>query len=130
MFPASRNDTFPRFISCFCFYASTGCCAGHTYDAVVVGTSKVVEMMPEYTGLPSPFSILTNIDIDTCASRGLCIEEASTDSAAHVASSVITEFRLMPASIVTALENIVEDIEAGVEIGRTVSNTMNGGLSL
>lgn len=100
------------------------------YDAVVVGTSEVVEMMPESTGLSSPVSILTNVDIDTCASRGLCIEEVSTDSAAHVASSVITEFRLMPASIVTTLKNIIWDVEAGVEIGRTVSNTMSGGLSL
>lgn len=130
MFPTSRNDTFSRFISCFCFCASTGYCVGHTYDALVVGTSKVVELMPKSTDLPSPFSILTNIDIGTCASGEICIEEASVDSAAHVASSVVAEFRLMPASIVTALNNIVGDIEAGVEIGRTVSNTMNGGLSV
>lgn len=98
------------------------------YDAVVVGTDEVVELMPALTGLPSPIFILTNVDIGTCASGEICVAEAFTDSASHVASSVVAEFRVLPASIVTALEDIVEAIDAGIEVDRFASNTMNSGL--
>ena len=98
------------------------------YDAVVVGTNEVVELMPALTGLPSPISVLTNVDIGTCSSGEICVAEAFTDSASHVASSVVAEFRVLPASIVTALEDIVEAIDAGIEFDRFASNTMNSGL--
>lgn len=100
------------------------------YDAVVVGTNGFVELMPESTGLPSPISTLTNADISTCASGDVCIEEAFTYSAGHVASSVVAEFHVLPTSIITALNNIVGGTEAGVETGRTFSNTVIGGLSV
>lgn len=98
------------------------------YDAVVVGTNEVVELMPALTGLPSPITVLTNVDIGTCASGEICVAEAFTDTASHVASSVVAEFRVLPASIVTALEDIVEAIDAGIEVDRFASNTMNSGL--
>ena len=84
--------------------------------------------MPALTGLPSPISILTNVDIGTCASGEICVAKVFTDSASHVASSVVAEFRVLPASIVTALEDIVEAIDAGIEVDRFASNTMNSGL--
>ena len=53
------------------------------YDAVLLGTNNIIELMPATTGLPIPVSTL-----------------------------------LLPASIITAIENIVDAIEAGDDAGR------------
>ena len=100
------------------------------YDAVVVGTNNIVELRPATTGLPTPVSTFTNVDISTCGSGEICIEQVFTDSASHVVSSVVAEFSVLPASIVSALENIVGAIEAGIEAGRTGSISMDGAVSV
>lgn len=97
-------------------------------DAVVLGTNDILELVPATTGLPIPVSTLTNIDIENCGSTAICIEEVFTESASHVVSSALAEFKVLPASIVTAIEDIVNAVEAGVESGRASSNTIDGGL--
>ena len=94
------------------------------YDAVVVGTNNVVELLPANTGPPSPISTLTNVDIVTCAPGEICIEEFSTDSASHIASSIVAEFNVLPTSIATALEDNSRATKTGTDGGRTASTAM------
>ena len=100
------------------------------YDAVVVGGNNIVELRPAITGLPSPISTFTNVDIGTCGSREICIQGYVTDSAGHVASSTVAEFSLLPASIVTALEAIIGAVEAGAGAARSSSTSRAGVLSV
>ena len=100
------------------------------YDAVVVGTNAIVELRPATTGLPSPISTLTNIDIVSCNSDEICIEQVFPDSSGHVASSAVAEFSVLPASIVTTLEYIVGGIEAGIGAARTASHPIDEALSV
>lgn len=98
------------------------------YDVVVIRTNDIVELIPASTGLPSPFSILTNVDIVPCASGVVCVDEVFTESDGHVASSVAVEFSALPASIVTALEDIIGAVEADVEVGGASSNAISGSI--
>ena len=100
------------------------------YDAVVVGGNNVVELMPATTGLPSPISTFTNVNVVTCGSGEICIQEILTDSASHATSSAVAEFSLPPASIVTALEGILEAAEVGIEAARASSTSRAGVLSV
>ena len=93
------------------------------YDAVVVGTNSIVALRPAITGLPSPISTLTDVDIVSCNSGEICIEEVWTDSASHVISSAVAEFSLLPASIVTALDDISGATGGGIGAGRTTSHS-------
>ena len=99
------------------------------YDAVVVGTNALVALRPATTGLPSPISTLTDIVIVSCNSGEICIEEVWTDSASHVVSSAVAEFSVLPASIVSALDDITGAIGAGIAAGRTTSHPTDGGFS-
>lgn len=99
-------------------------------DAVVVGTNAIVELRPATTGPPSPISTLTNVNIVSCSSGDICIEDVLTDNAGHVASSVVAEFRVLPASIVTALDDIIGAIETGIGAGRTASHPVDGAPSV
>lgn len=98
------------------------------YDAVVLGTNEIIELMPATTGLSIPVSTLANVDVESCGSSEVCIEEIVTGSASRVVSSVVAKFNKLPASIVTAIEDVVDAIEAGVEPGKASGNTINGGL--
>ena len=98
------------------------------YDAVVVGTNNVVELLPGNTGIPSPISTLTNVDIVSCASEEICIEEIFTDSASHVASSIVAEFNVLPTSIATALGSILGATETGIVGSRNANNATTSGL--
>ena len=100
------------------------------YDAVVVGTNALVALRPATTGLPSPISTLTNIDIVSCNSGEICIEDVLTDSASHVVWSTVAEFSVLPASIVTALDGIIGALETGTGAGRTTSHPTDGGFSI
>ena len=96
------------------------------YDAVVVGTNALVALRPGTTGLPSPISTLTDIDIVSCNSGEICIEDVLTDSASHVVWSTVAEFSVLPASIVTALDAIIGALETGTGAGRTISRPTDG----
>ena len=87
------------------------------YDAVVEGTNNLVVLRPAPTGLPSPISTYTNVDIVSCGFGGICIEDFSTDSASSVLSSVIAEVSVLPASIATRLVT---------EADQNVTSSMNG----
>lgn len=100
------------------------------YDAVVLGTNDILELVPAKTGLPIPVSTLTNVDIESCASTVICVEGVFTNSASHIVSSEVAKFNVLPASIVTAIEGIVDAIEVGAEPGRASSITIDGGLSI
>ncbi len=94
------------------------------YDAVVVGTNNVVELIPANTGPPSPISTLTNVDIVTCAPGEICIEEFFTDSAGHIASSIVTEFSLLSTSIATAPEDNSRATKTSTVGSQTASTAM------
>ena len=96
------------------------------YDAVVVGTNALVALRPATTGVPSPISTLTDIDIVSCNSGEICIDDVLTDSASHVVWSTVAEFSLLPASIVTALDGIIGALETGTGAGRTTSRLTDG----
>ena len=106
----------------------TSSSASLVYDAVVLGSNDIVELMPATSGLPIPVSTLMNVDIESCGSNAVCIKDAFTDSASHVVSSVVAEFNVLSTSIVTAIEDVVDAIEAGVEAGKASSNTNDDGL--
>lgn len=95
------------------------------YDAVVLGTNNIVELMPEPTGtgtsLPIPVSTLTNVDILPCIAGEICIGTVFTDSAGKVETSVVAEYAALPASISAAIEGIIGAIDAGIGEGRTAS---------
>ena len=97
------------------------------YDAVVVGTNEILELVPATTRLPIPVSTQTNVDVESCGSTAICVEEVFTDSASRVISSEVANFNVLPASIVTAIEDIIEAIEAGVKPRTASSNTIDGG---
>ena len=92
------------------------------FDAVVFGTDNIIKLMPAITGLPTPISTFVDFDIVICHSGEICIEKVSTDSTGNVASSVAVQFSIPPASILTALKDIVEAIEAGSEADKTASS--------
>lgn len=100
------------------------------YDAAVVGTNNIVELIPVATGLPSPTAILTNVEIVTCAPEEVCIESIFTDSAGQVTISIVAEFSVLSASIATALKGDVGARETTIAGSRTTSNAVNDGLSL
>ena len=98
------------------------------YDAIILETNEILELVPATTGLPIPISTLTNVDIESCGSSEICIEEVVTDSASRVVSSVVAKFNEPPTSIVAAIEDIVDAIEAVVEPPKTSGITIDGGL--
>ena len=95
------------------------------YDAVVLGTGGIVELMPSPIGtlIPSAVTTLTGADIVSCATGKICIETVLTDSAGH-ASPKIATFDEMPASIVLALEGIIEAVDVGIAAGKTTSGVI------
>lgn len=95
------------------------------YDAVVLGTGGIVELMPAPVGtlFPSVVSTLTNADTVSCATGKVCIETVFTDSAGHVSPTIAT-FDEMPASIVSAIEGIIEAIDIGIAAGKTTSGVV------
>ncbi len=92
------------------------------YDAVVLGTGGIVELMPAPVGtsIPTAVSELTGADIVSCATGKVCIETVLTDRAGHVSPKIAT-FDEMPASIVSAIEGIIEAIDVGIAAGKTTS---------
>lgn len=88
------------------------------YDAVVVGTDNIIELMPATTGLPTPIFTFMHVDIATCHSVEICIEKVFTDSASNVASSVAAQFSVLLA----ALDDIFKAIEAAFEADETASS--------
>lgn len=95
------------------------------YDVVVVGTNNIVALIPANTaGVLSPLSTLTNVEIVSCAPGEICIEEFFTDSASHIASSIVAEFNVLPTSIAAALENNSRATKTGTDGGRTASTAM------
>lgn len=95
------------------------------YDAVVLGTGGIVELIPAPVGtsIPTVVSELTGADIVSCATGKVCIETVFTDSAGHVSPDIAT-FEEMPASIVSAIEGIIEAIDIGIAAGKTTSGVV------
>jgi len=94
---------------------------------VVLGTNKIVELMPAPTGtgtaLPIAVSTLSNVDILDRATGEVCIGTVFTDSAGHVASSTIAEYSALPNSISAATEGIIGALRAGVSAGKTATDS-------
>ena len=87
------------------------------YDAVVVGTNDVIELMPEPTGAPIPVTVLTHADVESCGSQEVCVAVRTTDNAGHVSTVVLQYFNAAPASVQAAVSVIVEAIEQGLSEG-------------
>ena len=88
------------------------------YDAVVIGTNNVIELMPEPTGAPSPITVLTNADIESCGTGQVCVATTISDNSGHVSSTVTQYFNTAPASVQSAVQGIVEAIEQGISEGQ------------
>ncbi len=89
------------------------------YDAVVVGTNDVVELMPEPTGVPIPITALTGAVIESCGPQEVCVGTKISDNAGHVSTSVLQSFNTAPSSVQAAVQSIVESIEQGISEGAT-----------
>ena len=87
------------------------------YDAVVVGTNDVIELMPEPTGAPIPVTVLTDADVESCGSQEVCVETRISDNAGHVTTSVLQYFNAAPSSVQAAVSGIVGAIEQGISEG-------------
>ena len=96
------------------------------YDAVVVGTNDVIELMPEPTGVPIPITVLTNAVIESCDPQKVCVGTEISDNASHVSTSVLQSFNTAPTSVRAAVQEIVEAIEQGISegaAGQTATST-------
>ena len=96
------------------------------YDAVVVGTKGVIELMPEPTSAPIPVTVLTNADVESCGSQEVCVVTRISDNAGHVTTSVLQYFNAAPSSIQAAVSGIVGAIEQGISegaAGQTATST-------
>ena len=96
------------------------------YDAVVVGTNDVIELMPESTGVPIPITALTSADIESCGPQEVCVGTKISDNAGHVSTSVLQSFNTAPSSVQAAVQVIVEAIEQGISeaaAGQTATST-------
>ena len=87
------------------------------YDAVVVGTNDIIELMPESTGVPIPITALTSADIESCGPQAVCVGTKISDNAGHVSTSVLQSFNTAPSSVQAAVQVIVEAIEQGISEG-------------
>ena len=87
------------------------------YDAVVVGTNDVIELIPGPPGAPLPVTVLTNADVESCGSQEVCVATIISDNAGHVSTSSFQHFTAAPASVQAAFSVIVEAIEQGISEG-------------
>ena len=84
------------------------------YDAVVVGTNDVIELLPEPTGAPIPVTVLTEADVESCGSQEVCVETRISDYAGHVTTSILQYFNAAPSSVQAAVSGIVGAMEQGI----------------
>ena len=84
------------------------------YDAVVVGTNNVIDLMPETTGVPIPITVLTNAVVESCDSQKICVATKITDNAGQVSTSVLQYFDTAPSSVQAAVHEIVGAVEQGI----------------
>ena len=97
------------------------------YDAVVVGTNNVIELMPDTTGVPIPITVLTNAVVESCGSQEVCVATKITDSAGHVSTSVLQYFDAAPSSVQAAVQEIVGAVEQGITDRTATSISTAGG---
>ena len=105
------------------------------YDAVVIGTNDVIELIPAPTGAPIPVTVLTNADVESCGSQEVCVVTRISDNAGHVSTSVVQYFNAAPSSVQAAVSGIVGAIEQGISEGAagqtaTSTNSALGSYSL
>ena len=92
------------------------------YDAVVVGTNNIIELMPDTTGVPIPITVLTNAVVESCGSQEVCVATKITDNAGQVSTSVLQYFDTAPSSVQAAVQGIVGAVEQGIA-DRTATST-------
>ena len=92
------------------------------YDAVVVGTNNVIELMPDTTGVPIPITVLTNVVVESCGSQEVCVATRITDNAGQVSTSFLQYFDTAPSSVQAAVHEIVGAVEQGIA-DRTATST-------
>ena len=96
------------------------------YDAVVIGTNDVIELIPAPTGAPIPVTVLTNADVESCGSQEVCVVTRISDNAGHVSTSVVQYLNAAPSSVQAAVSGIVGAIEQGISegaAGQTATST-------
>ena len=96
------------------------------YDAVVIGTNDIIELIPAPTGAPVPVTVLTKANVESCGSQEVCVVTRISDNAGHVSTSVVQYFNAAPSSVQAAVSGIVGAIEQGISegaAGQTATST-------
>ena len=91
------------------------------YDAVVVGTNSLVDLIATSPSKAILISTLTDGGMVSCAPGKACVEELLTDSAGRITSSVLAEFYTLPPSVAFSAT------ETGIERSGTAGTVITSG---